>query len=120
MELRVIGKDRVYKLNQLKVGDLVKCEGNVFLSVKSILVVFCYGYCVQLSNKVRFSASPNLRIKTTQGMKVPEVGDVIYLSKTLTPQITRFTKYEGFKFFYDILIDGNIISPDGIIYRFGD
>lgn len=120
MELRVVGKDRNYKLNQLKIGDLIKCEGDVFLPVKSILVIFCYGHSIHLSNRTKFTASPNLRIKTTEGIKIPEVGDIIRISKKLTPQVIKCVKSKRFKLFYDILIDGNIISPDGIIYRFGD
>lgn len=120
MELRVITKDGNKHLRNLKVGELVLCDDNNFYPIRHIAVISDMGYSIRLSNNMSFNTHDRLRIKTEKGFKFPELWDSIPLSKKLIPMVTRIILRDRIKFFYDILIDRNMVSPEGIIFKFGD
>ena len=120
MELRVISKDGIKCIRNLKIGELILCESNVFMPIKSILVIASSGSCVRLSDNFKFNIHPRLRIKTSSGFKYPEIWDTVPISKNFTPMVTSVNDLVDIRIFYDILIDGNILSPEGIVFKFGD
>lgn len=120
MQLKIHTKDGIKEIKDLQVGELVLCEGEIFLPVKSIMVIAETGDYVRTSNGVSFNSHSRLRIKTDKGFKYPELWDVMPVSKKLTPIITSVRPRPDVRFFYDIMVEGNLISPENIIFRFGD
>lgn len=120
MQLKILTKDGEKEIKDLQVGELVLCEGNVFLPVKSIMVIAETGDYVRLSNNVGFNSHSRLRIKTDKGFKYPELWDLLPISKNLTPIVVSVNPRPDIRFFYDIMIEGNLISPDNVVFRFGD
>lgn len=120
MQLRVITKEGVTPLKDLKIGTEVLCEDRNFYPVKNIAVIAHNGYFVKISTAFAFHVSPRTKIKTQSGFKFPEIYDTILIDKKLTPSIIQVSDSENVKFFYDIFIDGNMISPEGIVFRFLD
>jgi len=120
MQLRVIEDGKIKKLKDLKVGDLILCEGDIYLPVKSIVVISDTPIYCRASNNLTFHISTRTRIKTLEGFKIPELWDHIFINEDLTPVITTCTLIDRVMFFYDILIDGNIKSPEGIVFKYSD
>jgi hypothetical protein len=120
MQLKIITQDGIKELKDLKVGELVLCEDTLFHPVKSIVVLSMNGEFARLSNGVSFSFHNRFRIKTSKGFKYPELYDVLPISKKLTPIITSVKPRMEIRFFYDIMVEGNLISPEKVVFRFGD
>ena len=120
MELRVITKDGSKYLRYLSVGELVLCDDKNYYPIKHIAVISDYGYSIRLSNNTCFNTHFRIRIKTEKGFKFPELWDCIPFNKKLVPMVTKLNLRIEKKFFYDIMIDGNMVSPEGIVFRFGD
>lgn len=120
MQLRAIENGKIKKLKDLRVGDLILCEGDIYLPIKSIVIVSCYPLYYRLSNNVTFHISNRTKIKTTDGFKTPELWDNIVIAEELTPSATTCTLLDRIMFFHDILIDGNIKSPEGIVFKYSD
>jgi|688.fasta_scaffold437730_2 hypothetical protein len=120
MQLRVIENGKIKKLNDVKVGDLLLCEGGVYFPVKSIMIVSCYPMYYRASNNITFHMSTRTKIRTTDGFKIPELWDNIFVTEELTPTITTCTLLDRIMFFHDILIDGNLQSPEGIVFKYSD
>ena len=120
MQFRVIEDNKIKKLKDLKIGDLILCEGDIYLPVKSIMIVSCNPIYYRTSNNLTFHISTRTKIKTLEGFKLPELWDSLDISQDLTPAITTCTKLDRIMFFYDILIDGNIKSPEGIVFKYSD
>jgi hypothetical protein len=54
------------------------------------------------------------------GFKLPELWDIIPITREFEPSITTCQISQKDIIFYDLLIDGNIISPEGIVFKYGD
>ena len=61
-----------------------------------------------------------MQLKTIEGFKVPELWDLLYINDSLTPMITKSQLLDRIMIFRDILIDGNMITPEGIVFRYSD
>jgi hypothetical protein len=120
MQLKITSKTGIKELKDLQIGELVLCEDGKFYPVQSIAVVSMNGDYLRMSNGVSFSLHSRFRIKTEKGFKYPELWDVIPISKKLTPIVTSIKPRVEIKFFYDIMIEGNLVSPENIVFRFGD
>lgn len=121
MQLRVISPESNKKLNELKIGDLILCEDLKYYPVKSILLTAGVCRFFRLSNNVSFHLSERAKIKTEKGFKIPELYDTIVLiGSEITPQITVVEKSKYVLFCHDILVEGNIVSPEGIVFRYSD
>jgi hypothetical protein len=105
-------------VDNLEVGDLVLCEDGYYYPVKSVLVTSGYPLFCRLSNGLTYYIPERMFIKTIKGFKKPELWDIIPIDKTLTPQIVSVTNIEKIMFFRDILIDGNMITPEGVIFKY--
>ena len=119
MQLRVVTKEKNKFLKDVVVGDLLLCEDGNYMPVKNKMIIACKGFYYRLSNGTGFHISPRTTVKTTKGFIIPELWDSIEISKNLLPIVTTHQITENNIMFYDILIDGNIVSPEGIIFRFG-
>lgn len=120
MQLKVITKDGDIDPSQVKIGDLLLCDDGIFHPVLSIAVMASPGYYLRLSNNISFNIHPRIKIKTESGFKYPELWDTVLIDKNLTPMVTSVKEQVDVRFFYDILIQGNLVSPEKIIFRFGD
>jgi len=120
MQLRVITKDGITYLKDLKIGTEVLCEDKVYRPVKNIAVLAHNGYFVKISSAFAFHISPRTKLKTLTGFKFPEIYDTLPIDKKFTPSVIQVSDSQDVKFFYDIFIDGNMISPEGIVFRFSD
>lgn len=120
MQLRAIENGKIKKLNDLRVGDLILCEGDVYLPIKSIVIVSCNPIYYRTSSNLTFHMSSRTRIKTVEGFKIPELWDHILITEDLTPVVTTCNIIDRIMFFHDILIDGDIKSPEGIVFKYSD
>lgn len=120
MQLKVVSLEEIKHLKDVKIGDMLLCEGNVFMPVKNVIVISGYPTFFRTSNNLAFHLSPRIQLKTEKGFKSPELWDVLLINENLTPMLTTVNLIERTTFFYDILIDGNIVSPDGIIFRYSN
>lgn len=120
MQLRVITKDGITPLKNLKVGTNVLCDDGKSYPVKSILLIVHTGYFVKISTSFFFYVSPRTKIKTKNGIKFLELYDTLFIDANLTPSVIQINPSTTIKFYYDILIDGNMISPEGIVFNFSD
>lgn len=120
MQLQVILKDQNKYLKDVQIGDELLCEGGVYLPVKSKLLVATRGIYYRLSNGFSFHIYDRIKIKTTLGFKLPELWDIIPITREFEPSITTCQTSQKDIIFYDLLIDGNIISPEGIVFKYGD
>ncbi len=108
----------VKKLEDLKVGDKVRCEDGVCYPVLSVLVVSSYPLFCRLSNGFNYYVPERMLLKTIRGFKKPELWDVLQITDNLTPQIVSVKSIEKVMFFYDILIDGNMVTPEGVVFKY--
>ena len=121
MQLHVICPEENRKIKDLKVGDFILCDDSVYRPIKSILVTTGECYFFRLSNNTCFHLGSRAKIKTEKGFKHPELWDTIkLLGSEITPSIISISVSKNILFFHDILIDGNIVSPEGIVFRYGD
>lgn len=120
MQLKVITKDGITSLKDLKIGTNVLCEDGNAYPVRNIAVIAHTGYYIKISSAFSFHIPPRLKIKTQNGFKFPDVYDIIPISKDFSPSVIQVSESMDIKFYYDILIDGNMISPEGIIFTFSD
>jgi hypothetical protein len=108
----------VKKLQDLKIGDKVKCEDGTYYPVLNVLVVSSYPLFCRLSNGFTYYIPERVLLKTLHGFKKPELWDILEWSVDLTPQIIGVRNIEKVMFFYDILIDGNMITPEGMVFKY--
>jgi hypothetical protein len=124
MQLRVITPDGIRFLHDLQVGSLVMCDIGEYLPVKSIAVTVDFATYIRLSNAVGFDVNQRTQILTsTENMrefKFPELYDELPISTNFIPKVVQSAKTKTIRFLYDILIDGNMVSPEGVIFKFGD
>ena len=120
MQLRVITPDGIKFLKELRVGDMVWCDSEQFLPVRSRAVTFDYSHFIRLSNAIVCDISTRTRLKTKDGFKYPSVYDEILITDNLIPLVVGIDKTPARRFLYDILIDGNMVSPEGVVFKFGD
>lgn len=118
--MRVITKDGIKNLKKLKIGDFVLCEGDVYLPVKSVLVTFEYPIFIRTSVNVSYRLSKRVQLKTERGFKFPELWDTLITTDKITPMITHVYFIDKLSFVYDILIDGNMVSLEGFIFRYSN
>jgi hypothetical protein len=112
--------NKIKCLDDLTTSDKVLCDDGEFKEVKSVVVVSSYPTFIRLSNGLSYYIPARMQIKTTSGFKTPELWDVIELNKDLTPQIINVRKLDRIMFFRDILIDGNIVTAEGLVFRYSD
>ena len=117
-KLKVITKDNVKKLEDVVVGDLLKCEDGEFYPVKNVLTTSGNPFFYRLSNNVSFYLPVRATIKTVKEFKVPELWDEICVNSEVIPQIVQKTFINRIAFFNDILIEGNMVTPEGIVFKF--
>lgn len=110
----------IRKLEELKIGDKILCEDGVFYPVKNIFMISEYPTFCRLSNGYILYLPKRMMLKTSTGFKHPELWDVIEITKELTPQVTTIKNLDRIMFFHDILIDGNMITPEGIVFKYGN
>lgn len=108
----------IKSLESLKIGDKILCEDGKFYPIKSIMIISCYPIFYRLSNGFNFYASPRMVFKTTEGFKNLELWDVIKIDKNLTPQVVNIKNIDRIMFFRDILIDGNMVTTEGIVFKY--
>lgn len=120
MQIRVITDKDIKLLNETSVGELLLCEDGNFYPIKSILITSEYGLSVRTSNYLQFTISKRCLIKTSVGFKRPKMWDTLEISETLKPIITKVTIIDDIQFFYDILIEKNPITPEGVVFKFGE
>lgn len=119
MNLKVATAQGKYvDLPQLQVGDEVLCEDGKYYPVKSIAVFAIKPDIIRLTNFTWFYAIPRLQVKTTKGFKYPARYDVIPIDENLKPMVFSVRYTDNVRFCYDILIDGNMVSRDGIVFKF--
>lgn len=120
MQLKVITKDGVTPLKDLRIGTNVLCEDGKSYPVRNIAVVAHRGYYIKISSAFGFHIHSRFKIKTENGFKFPEVYDIIPIDKDFTPSVIATVESTDVKFYYDIHIDGNMISPEGIVFKFSE
>ena len=120
MQLQVILKDKNKYLKDVQVGDELLCEGGIYMPVKGKLLLVTRGIYCRLSNGFSFHVYERMKIKTTSGFKLPELWDIIPITREFEPSITSCQISQKDIIFYDLLIDGNLISPEGIVFKYGD
>ena len=120
MHLLVKLPDEYKKIDDLEVGDLVLCDNGEYLPIKSIVYISCHPkFCATSDNK-RFTLSSRVQIKTTEGFKSPELWDIIPISDDFMPMFTYVNVLDKVSIFCDILVDGNMVTPEGIVFRYSD
>ena len=120
MQLLVKLREEYKKIDDLEVGDMVLCDNGEYLPVKSIVYISCYPkFCIISDNK-RFTISSRLQIKTVNGFKSPELWDIIPISDDFMPIFTYVNTLDKISIFRDILINGNMVTPEGIVFRYSD
>jgi hypothetical protein len=108
-------------LKNLKSGDFILCEDGIYHPIKSIVVTSGVCNYYRLSNRVTFHLGTRGRVSTTKGLKLPEMWDTLILKGSdITPMIIDVKVSKKIIFFHDILIDVNIVSPEGIVFKYGD
>jgi hypothetical protein len=120
MLLKVVSDQGVKRFDELKVGDLILCENKVYKPIKNIVMISDYPIYFRTSNNLSAHISRRMKIKTEKGFKSPELWDTLTMEDSVTPMITAVKTGEDIRFFYDILIEGNIVSSDGIIFKYSD
>lgn len=119
MQLKVILRDKIKYLKDVEVGDEILCDDKIFRPVKSKLLVATYGIFYRLSNGLEFHIYDRILIKTPKGFCLPKLWDSVYIDKKNEPMVVRCENTQNIIIIYDILVDGNILSPDGIIIKYG-
>lgn len=118
MHLIVKLPEEYKKIDDLEVGDMVLCDNGEYMPVKSIFYISCNPkFCITSDSK-RYSLSTRIQLKTTDGFKSPELWDILPISKDFTPIFTYVNILNKVAIFRDILIDGNMITVDGVVFRY--
>lgn len=113
-------REEYKKIEDLEVGDEVLCDTGEYLPIKSILYISCHPKFCSTSDNKRFTISSRLQIKTTRGFKSPELWDIIPITDDFMPMFIYVNTLDKIAIFRDILIDGNMVTPDGIVFRYSD
>ena len=108
----------IKKLSSLILGDMVLCENGIYSPVLHIFLTASYSTFCRLSNGITLYVPERMVLKTSKGLKHPELWDVLDISKELTPQIISLKKIDRIMFFHDILIEANMITPEGIVFNY--
>lgn len=108
----------IKKLENLQVGDRILCEDGLYHPVLNVFVVSSYPLFCRLSNGLTYYVPERMMLKTIHGFKKPALWDILELGKDLTPQIVAVRNIEKVMFFHDILIDGNMITPEGVVFKY--
>jgi hypothetical protein len=120
MQFRVISRDSHKYLKDVQVGDELLCDNGLYMPVKNKLLTVNKGLYCRLSNGFSFHVYSRIRLKTKNGFKLPELWDIIPISTEFEPSITTCQDSQRNIIFYDLLIDGNLVSPEGIVFKYGD
>lgn len=121
MQLQVISPESNKKMKDLKVGDMLLCDDGLYHPIKSIFMSSGQGSFHRLSNSINFHLSARAKVKTINGFKPLELNDTLELfGKSITPTVIDVVISTKMLFFHDIMIDGNIVSPEGIVFKYGD
>jgi hypothetical protein len=120
MAFKIFTSNGTRKLNELNVGDLILCENSTYNPIRSISVTTGPVRRIYFSNGISMPSYGRMRVLTTTGFKVLEIEDIVFIAKNNVPFVTKADLDFSVHFLYDILIDGNMITTDGIIFRFGD
>ncbi len=108
------------KISELEVGDNVLCDSGEFLPVRNIVYISCKPTFCRVSNNLSLYLSDRMQLKTTNGFKHPELWDILPISEELTPMLITVKILDRVMIFRDILIDGNMVTVDGIVFRYCD
>lgn len=120
MQLKVITKDGIKSLSEVIIGEEVLTDSGCFTKVKSILVTRGHGNYIKLGTGFFFHTTDRTLIKTSCGFKKIELWDVVEISAELTPLVVCLDISKHEMFLYDILIEDSLVSPEGIVFRFGN
>jgi hypothetical protein len=120
MQLKAVLKDKVVPLNEIQIGDYLLCDDGHYKPVRSKLLLATHGIFYRLSNGVEFHIYSRVKVKTKNGFKLPELWDEIPISKREIPLVVLQEESQKIMIICDILIDGNIVSSEGIVIKFGD
>lgn len=118
MQLNIITKTGKKALSDVKIGDFLLCDDGIYRPVKSILLTYEYGNYIRTADNFNFHITKRVKIKTSKGFKFLEKWDLIEVDKNFTPLVVEVNNSLSILLYYDILIEGNLISPEGIIFRF--
>lgn len=110
----------VKKLSEVEIGDLLLCDDGKFYPVRNVLMISCYPIYFRFSNGYAFYFSNRMKLKTLEGFQTPQLWDVVDLGEDTTPQIVSCKLLDNLMFFCDILIDGNIVTPEGLIFKYSN
>jgi hypothetical protein len=110
----------VRNIDDLKVSDKIICDDGELREIKNIVVISSYPTFIRFSNGMAYYIPERMKIKTTKGFKSPELWDVIEISKDLAPQIVNVRKLDRVMFFRDILVDGNMVTAEGLVFKYSD
>lgn len=119
MQLKVILRDSIKNIKDIEVGEEILCEDGTFKPVLSKFLVATHGIFYRLSNGLEFHTYERIKIKTPTGFKNPNLWDSVYIDKKTEPIVVLKECSQNIMVICDILIDGNIITPDGIIIKYG-
>ena len=118
MRLIVKTKDEYKKVDELVVGDEVFCDNGLYMPVKNIYYISSNPiYCKTSDNKIMYFSN-RMQVKTVKGFKVPELWDILPIRDDFTPMIVYANTIDRVAIFRDILIDGNMVTVDGVIFRY--
>lgn len=120
MQLKIITEDKIKSVRNVEIGELVLCEEGKYLPVKSKLLIVTKAIFYRLSNGVEFHIYPRILIKTPTGFKIPELWEPVCLDRKTEPVVVFKEYSQNLMVICDILIDGNVISPEGIVLKYGD
>jgi hypothetical protein len=84
------------------------------------VVISSYPTFIRLSNGTSYYIPERVRLKTSKGFKAPELWDVLEYNSDLTPQVINIRKIDRVMFFRDILIDGNMVAVEGLVFKYSD
>jgi hypothetical protein len=120
MQLKVITKEKVKPVREIEIGELVLCEDGNYLPVKSKLLIATTAIFYRLSNGLEFHTYSRILIKTPNGFKLPDLWEPVTIDKKLEPVVVSKEYSQNIMIICDILIDGNVISPEGVVLKYGD
>lgn len=119
MQLKVIKNSKAVTIRDLKIGDLILCEtGYLPIRSKFLITTTCIFY--RLSNGVEFHIYDRILVKTKNGYKIPDLWEAIPIDDNLEPIVVLKEYSQNIMVICDILIDGSVVSPEGIITKYGN
>jgi hypothetical protein len=106
------------KLKQVKVGDQLLCENDTFNTVIDITPFSSHTLRIEVSNLKRYYIPKSMQLKTINGFKFPQIGDIIYINDNYKPVITNIVNTQRIEIHYDIMTDkGTLVNIDNMAFR---